>query len=367
MLHSILIISIIILWSLSLETLISLYKAAKQFGKDKKKFNFQSPNHPPVSIIICSHDGQEKINSNLPFIIEQQYPQFEIIIIDDRSNPSLQYLFPDNSETKIIQLKNTPPDWNPKKWALFNAFQQAKYPFILCTDDDCKPASNQWIQQFSTALQIAPIAIGISPYQTKSGLLNILIRYETYITATNYISSALLGKPYMSVGRNVAYHQSIINQIDWQPLKNKLGGDDDLILQQLIQKNNHCTVVTSPQSYTISSPKTTYIQWFRQKARHYNTASHYQPYIQFKTTISVFVNIIFYIILVTLPFFNPANSLLLLITTSTFLSIHLYFRKQLNLQMLSIIEFIIGSALHPFILVAQGLFAWWPFRKKTWS
>jgi len=367
MLFSILIISIIILWSLSVEKLISLCKAAKQFNKDKKEFNFQSPKYPPVSVIICSHNGQDKINSNLPFIINQQYPQFEIIIIDDRSNPPLHYSFPDNSETKIIHLESTPPDWNPKKWALYNAFLQAKYPLILCTDDDCRPASNQWIQQFNTALQIAPIAIGISPYQTKSGLLNILIRFETYITATNYISSALLGKPYMSVGRNVAYHQSVINQIDWQPLKNKLGGDDDLILQQLIQKNNKCTVVTSPQSYTISSPKTTYSQWFRQKARHYKTASHYHPSIQFKTTIYIFVYIIFHIILVILPFFNPANSLLLLITTTTFLSTHLYFQNQLNLQMLSISEFIIGSALHPFILVAQGLYAWWPFRKKTWS
>lgn len=38
---------------------------------------------PPLSVIICAHEEVENLRRNLPAILEQDYPQFEVIVIND--------------------------------------------------------------------------------------------------------------------------------------------------------------------------------------------------------------------------------------------------------------------------------------------
>jgi len=110
----------------------------------------------------------------------------------------------------------------------------------------------------------------------EKGLLNSFIRFETIITAIQFLGLANLGRPYMATGRNLAYRKKIF-------LENKgfnshlsiMGGDDDLFVNEHATGSNTCTVLNA-KSIVNSLPKKTWKAFFRQKTRHLAVGRRYR-------------------------------------------------------------------------------------------
>jgi len=321
----------------------------------------------PVSVVICSKNGQENLRDLLPILGQQNHGNWELIIIDDNSNPPLELIFPASIQGTIIRLTDIPEGWHSKKWALHQAFKAAKHSFILCTDDDCNPDTINWISSFAENLQKYEVVLGISPYEQKAGLLNTFIRFETWLTAIQYTTATLRNKPYMSVGRNVAYRKEVLMNLNWDKIKGLLGGDDDIILQQLAHNNSSMGINTNPISFTTSKAHTTWKGWFLQKARHYGVASIYTSKSKWSTTLLSISFIGIPILGVTLWLITGLSIFLIgngfyyllqfLIMAQFLKSVKGNFSKK---------EIILGILIYPFIHLLQGLFAWWPFRTKSW-
>jgi hypothetical protein len=91
-----------------------------------------------------------------------------------------------------------------------------------------------------------------------------------------YIGFALLGNPYMCVGRNVLYDATLLKSKKWTTEELSItSGDDDLTIQTLATKEN-TTVCLSRDSYTISEPKKSWKNFSNQKLRHYESGSLYK-------------------------------------------------------------------------------------------
>jgi hypothetical protein len=148
---------------------------------------------------------------------------------------------------------------------------------VLLTDADCRPVCPEWITRMVQGF--APnkdIVLGYGGYIRSPGLLNRLIRYDTIHIALQYLSYALAGIPYMGVGRNMAYRKSLFYQNNgFISHYNLHSGDDDLFINQAATRRN-TSIVISPESFTLSQPKTTFRQWWMQKKRHLSTASYYR-------------------------------------------------------------------------------------------
>src|SRR5690606_35658782 len=111
-----------------------------------------------------------------------------------------------NNRIKIVNVKNNEAFWASKKYALTLGIKKAKNNYLLFTDADCKPASNQWIQHLANYFSAEKqLILGYGAYAKTKGLLNKLIRFETAMTALQYFSFAKAGMPYMGVGRNLGY------------------------------------------------------------------------------------------------------------------------------------------------------------------
>ncbi len=90
---------------------------------------------------------------------------------------------------------------------------KAKYEYLLFTDADCIPTSNQWIEKISQGFQPGKeIILGYGKYEETNGFLNKIIRYETLLIAWQYFSYAVHGQAYMGVGRNLAYTKNLFQQ-----------------------------------------------------------------------------------------------------------------------------------------------------------
>lgn len=235
----------------------------------------------PVSVIVCARNELENLRKLIPLLLDQDYPEFEVIIIDDRSDdPMYDFMLDQKAEhqrLRLVRINYTPEGMNPKKFALTMGIKSARYPNLLFTDADCFPAGRNWIAGMAPFMAgKEEIVLGYAPYFKERGFLNLLIRYDTFYTAVQYFSFALAGLPYMGVGRNLAYKRPLFMRLKGfykhMPLT---GGDDDLFVNRASTEDN-ISICLDPEAYTYSIPKKTFYTWYRQKTRHLSVSRHYK-------------------------------------------------------------------------------------------
>ena len=64
----------------------------------------------------------------------------------------------------------------------------AKYEYLLLTDADCLPKNQYWIRSMSQHFSTKEIVLGYGGYYKQRGLLNQLIRFDTFLVALQYFS-----------------------------------------------------------------------------------------------------------------------------------------------------------------------------------
>jgi hypothetical protein len=138
------------------------------------------------------------------------------------------------------------------------------------------------------------VVLGYGSYNKKPGILNRLIRFETFHSALQYFSFALAGIPYMGVGRNLAYKKSLfLNNKGFSSLNHVPGGDDDLFINRVATKTN-TRIVIDPEAFTLSEPRKSWAEWMQQKNRHFSTAKFYKPAHKFLLGLYTFSHFLFY-------------------------------------------------------------------------
>ncbi len=258
---------------------------------------------PPVSVIICAKNEAENLSKFLPAILEQDYPDFEVIVINDGSVDDTDILLgtfsKKNSNLRTTFVPQEAQNLSTKKLGLTLGIKAAKNDLLLFTDADCVPASDKWIKlMVRNFLPDIEFVLGYSGYSSQKGFLNQLITYDTLFIGLQYMGMALAGKPYMGVGRNLAYRkQTFFDQNGFASSLNLLAGDDDLIVNRAANKKN-TRVEISPESITWSQPKTTFKSWYQQKRRHLSVSSAYTKKSKWRLMLEPLTRGLFYILLI---------------------------------------------------------------------
>ncbi len=251
------------------------------FSGKKKTVNMAQE---AVSVVICARNEYYYLERNLPLILEQDYPDFEVLIVNDGSDDDTRDLLNDFSRKynniQVINVEKNNNFFKGKKFPLALGIKSAKNDLILLTDADCQPVSRNWInlmqQQF--AKPNVKIVLGYGGYRTEKGFLNKLIRFDTLMIALHYFSFARIGLPYMGVGRNLAYRKSFfIEKKGFVNHYHVSSGDDDLFVNQNGNRKN-TRIVFIPESHTVSEPKADFQSWIYQKSRHATTGKFYKFY-----------------------------------------------------------------------------------------
>ena len=236
---------------------------------------------PGITVLVCAWNELENLQELLPLLDAQEYPEFEVIVLDDRSQDGTEDFLKKNTSqwphVRSVRIDAEYPHITPKKYALTVGMKHARYPVALMTDADCRPVSNNWIASMAGQLgEDKEIVLGFSPYYHEAGLLNWFIRCETFYTAVQYLSLALSRRPYMGVGRNLMYRTGLFFQHKgFYQHKHVVGGDDDLFMNQAATATN-TAINLDPDSFTYSFPKTSWESWLTQKKRHLSVGKHYR-------------------------------------------------------------------------------------------
>lgn len=254
------------------------------FYKEKTKDYTQNS---PLTVIICAKDEARNLVNNLPGVLVQNYnTTHSILVVNDNSTDESKYILEELQKSfkqlQVLPLTQHSSNIQGKKFPLSMGIMSAKTELLLLTDADCIPATEFWMQKMQMPFTSEiDIVLGYGPYKKKPGFLNKLIRFETFHTALQYFSYALLGIPYMGVGRNLAYKKSLfLKNKGFSSINHIPSGDDDLFISQVANKNN-TAIMIDKDTFTLSEPSKTWKQWIHQKSRHYTTGKYYKPKIKF--------------------------------------------------------------------------------------
>lgn len=263
--------------------------------------------YPSVSLVIAARNESDNLFKNLPSILEQDYPSFEVIVINHQSIDDSNYILQAYQQVyphlKVVQVEKNQHLRTGKKLPLTLGIKSAQHEHLLFTDADCVPASNQWLKKMARNFTVQKqIVIGYGPYKKEPGLLNSFIRMDTAFIAVNYFSLALARVPYMGVGRNLAYTKSLFNKNGgFKSHYSISSGDDDLFIQEAAGNKNY-TIENDPDTYCYSDAKKTWTSYREQKARHYTTTERYKVIKKAVLGIYPLSLLIMYISFVTLLF-----------------------------------------------------------------
>ena len=239
-----------------------------------------------ITLIVCSHNDLALLQSNWDLWRGQQFPDHwsaEWLVVDDGSEDgTAEWLAPlaaNDAQLTVVRHSKTRPG---KKDALAAGIMAARHECLVLTDADCKPQPH-WARDMVEALtaetaENAPhrwdIALGVCLPDGGPALLT----FDALRVAFQYAGEAAAGRPYMGVGRNIAYRRSA-----WESLggfdahADLASGDDDLFVQDAVHAGMQIRLVypshASASNHVLPSPDWK-DGWLR-KRRHLTTAGRY--------------------------------------------------------------------------------------------
>lgn len=254
---------------------------------------------PPVSVIICAREECENLRHNLTSVLEQDYPQFEVIVINDGDTdeskdyltlleeryPHLYHSFVPDSSRYISR----------KKLAVMLGIKASKYDWLVFTEADCMPQSNQWLRlmarNFTSRTQVV---LGYSGYERGKGRLHKQVAFDNLFTSMRYLGFALAGSPYMGVGRNLAYRKELFyEQKGFSAHLNLQRGDDDLFINQVATAEN-TRVETDANAIIRMQPVARAKDWREEKISYASTARLYRGAQRRIAGLETFTRLAFY-------------------------------------------------------------------------
>ena len=236
-------------------------------------------NYKPVSVVVSSKNQLNHIRSNLIHFLNQDYPEFEIIVINDASSDGTDdYL--EELEKKYGHLKvvtNTVQEndrFNKgKKFGITLAIKSATHDTLLFSDADSYPSSNQWIKKMQASFcSKKQIVLAYSRLEKRKGFLNRLLRYESLYEGLLSFSCTLCGFPLLAQRRNLGYDRALFFSINgFFSHLNLSRGEAKLFVDEASNSRN-TTVCLSPEGMTLSNKQKSYLEWFSDKRSYFHLA-----------------------------------------------------------------------------------------------
>jgi len=237
-------------------------------------------NNPGFSIVVAAKNEIKNLQGLLDSLGRLDYPKdkYEIIISDDNSDDgSLEWLtaqIKNRSNIKVVSAKEK--KLPGKKGALEAGAAIAKFEYILITDADCRPEPN-WIKSFACKFSQGYDAVfGAAPFLEGNSFVNKIARFENLRSSILTFALCNVNLPYSAAARSFGYTKSLYNKINgYKNTTDTLSGDDDLFIREALKAGARIGCFAEKGSMVFSKTKSTFKDYFNQKARHTSTSNYY--------------------------------------------------------------------------------------------
>ena len=283
---------------------LSVYRKPYAYVKKRKESSIPAKDLPGISVIITSKNNSEELKKNLPFVLEQDYPNFEVIVVNSGSTDETDMVLK-AAQIKYPHLYHTfvPADVdtiNEKKLALTLGIKAAKNDVLLFTEAYCRPCSSQWITSYGKEfVRGRDIVLGFSKLIIPKRVpLRKFILFDNLIHHVKFLSMAIVHRPFMGIGRNMAYKKELFfANKGFSPILNIEGGEDDLYINH-IARGKETGVVLSPDSMTETTSVDNFFTWRALKSKYLYTKQFYKGFSSHLFRYDTFSKYAFYAVLI---------------------------------------------------------------------
>ena len=281
----ILFISLLVFILIQVILYLSIYlKPLFNVSAEKKKQIKYSDEKPGVSIIVYACNDSEHLSKNLPVILTQDYPEFEVIVVNDGSSEGSEDVLSayENNYDNLYHtyLAEGARNLSRKKLSLTLGIKAAKHDILILTNANCTPNTNKWISNMvRNFTEKTEVVLGNTLFKTKKS--ERFIAFDILLRTLRIFGYTLSVSPFIGDGSNLAYrkelffrHKGYAKFIHLHP------GDDHLFVNQVC-KNANTRVELSHESMVTASYDNTRQGWNQLKrdtvfnSKFYNSASKY--------------------------------------------------------------------------------------------
>ncbi|PQJ78874.1 glycosyltransferase [Polaribacter porphyrae] len=279
----------------------------------------------PISVLIFAKNGSKDLENNLPYVLAQEYPKFEIVLINNYSTDNtlevLENFKAKHQNITIIDVENTEAFWGSKKYALTLGIKASKYNNLLFTEVSSKPASKFWLTEISKTFNgNKTITLGYSKYETKSSFTNILARFHNLLQALQCFSFAKSGTPFMAFDANFGYQKDTFFKVKGfiNHIKKKDGVHDLFLKDAAVKKNTSFTI--SRDSFVKNKAPKSFKSWYLKLLQKRALQKNYKAKHQFLLSFFELTKLFFYGLGSVLFFFYPWQIILPIVLSYFFIN-----------------------------------------------
>lgn len=261
---------------------------------------------PPVSVVLTARNDAAWLKENLVYLLEQDYPNFEVVVVDYLSHDDTQFVLKLLKDyyphLKMVPFKEDVNLFQGKKYPLSIGIKSAKNDILLLADPDCTPKNMQWLRGMvkGYADKGTQIVLGFCGLKRTKTLLGVMQQYDNLSYSSHYLGSALMGHPYTGSGRNLSYRRSFFfKQGAFIRHYSVAGGSDDLFVYQNATGDNTAVCIDSDACLS-TEPKKTFGQWHRQRLDRVSTRNWHSISSRLLEDLLPLFNIAFYTMAVML-------------------------------------------------------------------
>ena len=261
---------------------------------------------PPVSVVLTARNDAAWLKENLVYLLEQDYPNFEVVVVDYLSHDDTQFVLKLLKDyyphLKVVPFKEDVNLFQGKKYPLSIGIKSAKNDILLLADPDCTPKNMQWLRGMVKGYSEkgTQIVLGFCGLKRTKTVLGVMQQYDNLAYSSHYLGSALLGHPYTGSGRNLSYRRSFFfKQGAFIRHYSVAGGSDDLFVYQNATGDNTAICIDSDACLS-TEPKKTFGLWHRQRLDRVSTRNWHSIGSRLLEDLLPLFNIAFYTMAVLL-------------------------------------------------------------------
>jgi glycosyltransferase involved in cell wall biosynthesis len=205
----------------------------------------------PVSVIICVKDESPSLSKILPLVLEQNYPQYEVIVVNDNSSDDTdEVLKIAQNRYPHLQVRNLVANKfiHGKSIVLGVGIKAAKFNRIVITDLACRPSAD-WLKSLSAGFDSA-VVTSYTRYSSASRFVRIANYYESLFR----LGYALNKRPYTASGENESFTKELFLTKGFNPLLRRLEKVEQVFFNSVMNKKN--TKVVLSANAIVDSEKT---------------------------------------------------------------------------------------------------------------
>lgn len=316
----VLILTIIVVWIIQIWFYLYHYRGIiKRAASIRNGKTPLSTLQPPVTVIVCARDQADKLELNLPLILGQKYPEFQVVVVNDASTDETEDVLM-RFEKSAFNFYHTfiPPgvqNVSARKMAITIGIKAAKYDHLLFIDPDCVPENDEWISGLMSSFdEKCGLVLAYSTFPAEKDFFTKMVLFDNLFSAIQFMGFAVNRKAYMGFSNNMAYKKELF-------FKNKgfasylylNSGEDDLFISEISTSEN-TKISIEPESKVVAYKENVWKFWKRQRFNRFSTYSYYSFGTKVRLASEVISRCIFYL---TFPFMIAygilAQNLLLII------------------------------------------------------